>query len=208
MTPIFYIYGFIFMLLLIINVAARVYDFKSTHNTVESPHIVQRVGYNMMFIPTIVVGLMVLIGIIMKDTEMTIVSSVMTIIFLTLVYFTRRKFRRLYKETDEYFFLDGQYVAYQVDFEDIVDWVPFSKQIGVLDRTIENSPYICVNLKFANPEILLRKLAEMTFSGKFNQTVDSTPEDPNREQEFIDFLQKNGYEHIIEEIMQEYSLNE
>ena len=207
MNPLFYAYGFIFLLLLIINIAARSYDSKQTHKKVESPHIVQRIGYNMMFVPTVVVGLMVLIGMMLKDTEMTIVSAFFTLIFFTLLYFIRRKFRRLYREKDEYFFLDGQYIAFQVEYEDIIDWIPLSKQIGVRDGTTEDDLYICINLKFAEPEILFRKLLEMTFAGKFKNTDGSTSEDPTCEQESIDFLQKQGYGHIVEKVRQEYSVN-
>ena len=208
MRPLVYFYGFIFMLLLIIYLAARLYDAKSTHRKVESPHIIQRIGYNMLFIPAGVIGLMVLIGALMRDTEMIIVSSVLTIVFLTLLYFTLRKFKRLYVERDEYFFLDGQYVAFQVDYEDIVDWIPLSKQVGVRDGTIEDNYYICINLKFAEPEILFRKLTEMTLAGKFKDTDGSTPDDPNREQELIQFLEKNGYSHIVEEVSKEFTLTE
>lgn len=208
MRPLVYFYGFIFMLLLIIYLAARLYDAKSTHRKVESPHIIQRIGYNMLFIPAGVVGLMVLIGALMRDTEMIIVSSVLTIVFLTLLYFTRRKFKRLYVERDKYFFLDGQYVAFQVEYEDIVDWIPLSKQVGVRDGTIEDNYYICINLKFAEPEILFRKLTEMTFAGKFKDTDGSTPDDPKREQELISFLEKNGYSHIVEEVSKEFTLTE
>lgn len=207
MIPIFYAYGFIFLLLLIINIAARIYDSKQKHKKVESPHIVQRIGYKMMFVPTVVVGLMVLVGMRVKDTQMTIVSSFFTLIFFTLLYFIRRKFRRLYREKDEYFFLDGQYIAFQMEYEDIIDWIPLSKQIGVRDGTTEDDLYICINLKFAEPEILFRKLLEMTFAGKFKNTDGSTSEDSTREQELIDFLQKQGYGHIVEKVRQEYSLN-
>lgn len=207
MNPLFYAYGFIFLLLLIINIAARIYDSKQTHKKVESPHIVQHIGYNMMFVPTVVVGLMVLIGMMMKDTEMTIVSSFFTLIFFALLYFIRRKFRRLYREKDKYFFLDGQYISFQVEYEDIIDWIPLSKQIGVRDGTTDDDLYICINLKFAEPEILFRKLLEMTFAGKFKNTDGSTSEDPTREQELIDLLQKQGYGHIVEKVRQEYSIN-
>lgn len=94
MNPLFYAYGFIFLLLLIINIAARIYDSKQTHKKVESPHIVQRIGYNMMFVPTVVVGLMVLIGMMMKDTEMTIVSSFFTLIFFYAALFHSAKIQK------------------------------------------------------------------------------------------------------------------
>lgn len=184
------------------------YASKSTHKKVESPDIIQRGGYYLAIIPAVLFGLMSLLGLLISNTHMFITCALMTLMFVGLAYFVRRKFKNLYTETEDYFFLNGQHLSFQVEYDDIIDWMPFSKQIGVRDGTIENSPYICVNLKFSEPEILLRKLAEMTFAGDFKDTVGSTAEDPNREQELTDFFHKNGYSHIVEEVMQEVSLNE
>lgn len=206
--PRFYIYAFIFILTFIINTIGRVHAFKSAYKKIEMPSIIQRVGYNMMFIPTIVIILLTIFSLFSDDLEFLIVCSIMTVVFLIITYFTRRKFRRLYRETEEHFIMNGQYLAFQVEYDDIVDWIPLPKQIGVLDGTREDGPYLCLHYKFADLEILLRKLAEMTFAGKFPQTDENKMDDPYREQELIDHLQKHGYGHIIEEVKQDVSLSE
>lgn len=54
--------------------------------------------------------------------------------------------KRSIKNKEEYFMLLDEYSAYQVYYKAIV-----------------------MNLGFADPEILLKKLAEMTFAGKFTK---------------------------------------
>ena len=54
--------------------------------------------------------------------------------------------KRSIKNKEEYFMLIDEYSAYQVYYKAIV-----------------------MNLVFADPEILLKKLAEMTFAGKFTK---------------------------------------
>ena len=66
-------------------------------------------------------------------------------------------------------------------YENITDWVPLKKQIGVLDSTQEHDVYVVVNFAFHDPEILLTKLAEMIFSGELK---------PNKEKEFAAHLEK------------------
>lgn len=56
--------------------------------------------------------------------------------------------------------------------------------------------------------IALRKLTEMTFSEKFRQADPSQSDDPNREQEWMDHLRKNGYGYIIEEFLKEQPSSE
>lgn len=131
----------------------------------------------------------------------------------SLVFFTRRKFKAYYEETADYFLLGGHlrrkhHLAYHVYYENITDWVPLPKKIGVLDKTRTDNKYIYINFAFAKPEILLRELKEMTFSGKFNQTDSSQSDDPNREQEFMDHLRKNRYGHLVEEFLKEQQSSE
>lgn len=81
-------------------------------------------------------GFHALLGVIMRDTEMTIVSAIIGLgIFTPIVYFTRRKFKKYYEENEDYFYLHEQYLVNRVYYENITDWVPLKKQIGVLDST-------------------------------------------------------------------------
>src|SRR5699024_7975748 len=113
-----------------------------------------------------------------------------------------------YEETADHFLLAGHrrknhHFVYCVYYENIIDWVPLSKRIGVLDKTRIDNKYIYINFAFSKPEILLKELTEMTFSGKFNQADSSQSDDSNREQEFINHLRKNHYGHLIDEFLKE-----
>lgn len=133
----------------------------------------------------------------MRDTEMTIVSAIIGFgIFTPIVYFTRRKFKKYYEENEDYFYLHEQYLVNRVYYENITDWVPLKKQIGVLDSTQEHDVYVVVNFAFHDPEILLTKLAEMIFAGKLKK---------KNEKEFIDHLEKNGYGYIVEPYLKDFS---
>lgn len=180
---------------------------------IEMPDKIQRIGLGLMVFVTCLMGFMTIFGLMVRDAEMAIVSFVITAIFATLVFFIRRKFKAYYEETADYFLLQGhlrknRYLAYRVYYENITDWVPLSNKIGVLDQTRTDSKYIYINFAFAKPEILLRELTEMTFSGKFNQADSSQSDDPNREQEFVDHLRKNRYGHLIEEFSKEQHSSE
>jgi uncharacterized protein YlbG (UPF0298 family) len=80
---------------------------------------------------------------------------------------------------------------------------PFLKKIGVVDPTQREDFYVVVNFVFHDPETLLRKLTELTFGKKFKREYGSQLDDPYREQEFIDHLEKNNYGYIMEEFLQE-----
>src|SRR5690625_2626378 len=158
-------------------------------------------------------GFMTVFGLLLRNAEMAIVCFVITACLAALVFFTRRKFKAYYEETADSFQLKGHlrgghHFAYRVYYENITDWVPLSKKIGVLDKTRTDNMYIYINFSFSDTEILLRKLTEMTFSGKFNQAAPSQSDNPNREQEFMDHLRKNGYGYLIEEFLKEQHSSE
>lgn len=164
------------------------------------PSIIQRVALGIQVALTFLMVLMALLGVIMRDTEMTIVSAIIGLgIFTPIVYFTRRKFKKYYEENEDYFYLHEQYLVNRVYYENITDWVPLKKQRGVLDSTQELDVYVVVNFAFHNPEILLTKLAEMIFSGELK---------PNKEKEFAAHLEKNGYGYIVEPYLKDFSPSE
>lgn len=173
-------------------------------NDIGLPSIIQRAGLGVHVFITWFAGLASILGsIYYRDAEMATVFMVLMLICATLVFFTRRKFKKYYAESDDYFLVKTYPRATRVYYDDISDWEPLSKKIRVLDKTRKDNRYVCVFFKFSEPERLLRKLTEMTFAGKFNQSGSSHSEDPNREQELINHLRKNGYEYIIEEVLEE-----
>lgn len=189
---------FIFILMFVLNTVRRYLAHKSVQRKVELPSKIQRIGLKVqLFLPFITAPLAIM-GFVLQDIGFAIASLVLTLAFVVITFFTYRKFKKIYEENDEYFLLNGQYFIHVVRYENIIDWVPLDKQIGVLDKTKEEDVYYCVNLNYSNPKILLEKLAEMTFSGKFNAS-----DDKNHEQELINFLQKHGYGNILEEFSKE-----
>lgn len=141
--------------------------------------------------------LLVITGYFSGDFEFLIVSIIMLIVFLLITYFTRRKFRRYYEETDTHFVLKGQHEYVTVEYENIIDWIPLKKKIGIKDKTQYSDRYITVQYKYSDPEILLKTLGEMVEAGQFQKTDSAEANDPNRKQEFIDHLEQNGYRDLV-----------
>lgn len=160
------------------------------------PNRVELFGLKVLEGLTLLCGLIAILGLVRKELEMVIVSSFITLIFGVLAYFSRRKFKKFYSETNEHFLLKNDYREYKVSYKDIINWKKSSKKIGILDQTQAEQKYIYVTFKYFKPEILLRKLAEMIFTKQFAK---SETNDPYREQEFIKHLKKNGYQYIIDE---------
>lgn len=197
MPPIVFRMVLIFGLIFILNTIRLTFSGRAVKNKVEKPSIIQRVALGIQVALTFLMVFMALLGVIMRDTEMTIVSAIIGFgIFTPIVYFTRRKFKKYYEENEDYFYLHEQYLVNRVYYENITDWVPLKKQIGVLDSTQEHDVYVVVNFAFHDPEILLTKLAEMIFAGKLKK---------KNEKEFIDHLEKNGYGYIVEPYLKDSS---
>lgn len=200
MPPIVFRMVLIFGLIFILNTIRLTFAGRAVKNKVEKPSIIQRVALRIQVALTFLMVFMALLGVIMRDTEMTIVSAIIGLgIFTPIVYFTRRKFKKYYEENEDYFYLHEQYLVNRVYYENITDWVPLKKQIGVLDSTQEHDVYVVVNFAFHDPEILLTKLAEMIFSGELK---------PNKEKEFAAHLEKNGYGYIVEPYLKDFSPSE
>lgn len=193
---------FIFILMFVLTTLRFLFAGRARNNKIEKPSFIQRFALGAQVAVTALMAFMVFMGLILKDSEMIIVGSVIVIIFAAILFGTRRKFKRFYRENEEYFYLDQQYVVDRVYYEDITDWIPLRKRIGVLDPLQAEDTYVVVNFAFHDPEILLTHLAEMTFAGKFKQSDEDKSDDPYREQEFIDHLQKNGYGHIVERFIE------
>lgn len=193
----------IFIIMFVTTTLRFVFQGISVKNKIEIPSKFQRFFLGVQVVLTGLMAFFTLIGLLMKDTEMTIMFFVMTVIFSAILYGIRRKFKRYYEENEDFFYLNGQYMVDRVYYENITDWIPLKKQIAVVDPTQREDFYVVVNFVFHDPEILLRKLTEMTFAKKFKWEEGSPSDDPYREQEFIDHLEKNGYGYIIEEFLQE-----
>lgn len=148
---------------------------------------------------TVFVALFALMGIISGETEMAIVFSVMTLIFFGIVLILKREFNMTYEENDEYFIYYYKNTEYKVYYENIVNWEPGHNEIRIMDETKPEQKWIRVNVAMIKPNILLRKIADMTFAGKYEVAGDINHPDPKREYEIINFLKQYHYDHLVED---------
>lgn len=148
-------------------------------------------------------ALLTVLGFFIQETEMTIAFLVLTVISTGIVMVLKRQYDISYQENSEYFILNAQQKEYKVFYENIVDWQPAFNEIRVLDETNSDNEYIRVNIAMLKPEILLRKISEMTFEGKFHSFDDEYFEDPTREYQITNYLIQNNYGYLIEDYVEE-----
>ncbi|MBP1968522.1 type IV secretory pathway VirB6-like protein [Virgibacillus natechei] len=149
------------------------------------------------------------LGFLTKVTEMALAFGVIAVVTLAAVILLKRAYNTSYEENFEYFILISRNKENQVFYENIIDWQPSFNEIKILDKTKSDKKYIRVNIKFFKPEILLRKMADMAFDGKFN-TIN--PEDPTRKIDTVYYLVDNRYGYLVEDyvdkIENKYQLND
>lgn len=184
-------------LFFVLNTLRQVIIRRERLHLIEYPAKLQRGGHKVMIVLNFLAVLLVITGYFSGDFEFLIVSIVMLIVFLLITYFTRRKFRRYYEETDTHFVLKGQHEYVTVEYENIIDWIPLKKKIGIKDKTQYSDRYITVQYKYSDPEILLKNLSKMVEAGQFQKTDSAEVNDPNRKQEFINHLKQNDYGDLV-----------
>lgn len=166
-------------------------------DNVQKPGNLNRFIQNLFIFLTVMMFFFSALGLMMQDTEMTIVFAVVGLIFLVITLALRRAHMISYEENEEYFILKNKGKTYKVFYKDITDWQPAYNEIEILDETQLEEQYIRVNISIFKPEILLRKIADMAMEGKFNQ------ESQFRQIETIDFLQHNNYGYLVEDYLEQ-----
>ena len=143
---------------------------------------------------TILIGLLAMVGVVTQNTEMAVVCSVITLIFLGVNFWIRQEYNLTYEENEDYFIATIKGKEYKVYYHHIVDWQPGYNEILISDQTKEEE-YIKVNISIFKPIILLKKIADMTFEGKFieDDIIDATKED-----ELVQFYKSYNYSSLIE----------
>lgn len=141
--------------------------------------------------------LFAILGIVMKEAEMAVVFGCLALFILVVTLFLKSALNTSYQENNEYFILKIRNKKYQVFYENIVDWKPSYNEIAILDQTNTVEEYIRVNIKIFKPEILLRKIADMAFEGKFNNL-----ENQHREVETVNYLIKYNYSYLVEDYIE------
>ena len=144
---------------------------------------------------TILIGLLAILGVVTQNTEMAVVCSVITLIFLGVNFWIRQEYNLTYEENEDYFIATIKGKEYKVYYHHIVDWQPGYNEILISVQTKEEE-YIKVNISIFKPIILLKKIADMTFEGKF---IEDDTKDATREYELVQFYESYNYSFLIED---------
>lgn len=171
---------------------------KQTKN-VQTPGKFDHFLLKLLTVITIFSAIFTIIGLAIRETEMTIAFLVLTLIFMGIVWLLKSKYNISYQEDSESFLLKTKKKEVQVFYKDIIDWQPGFNEIKILDETKSDNKYIRVNIAMLKPETLLRKIVEMTFEGKFYNPDEDYSMDPMRENEILNFLIMNHYDELIED---------
>lgn len=142
--------------------------------------------------------IMLILGIMAKKKELILVSGGLMFFIFVIIIFLNKAYNTSYQENNDFFIIKLKDKIHQVNYSDICDWKPTYNEISILDKTKDNGKFIRVNIIFFKPEILLRKVADMTFSEKFKRK-DPHSEDPKREREIVNFLRNTNYGYLIED---------
>lgn len=155
---------------------------------------------------TIFMGLMAIIGLLIREIEMAIVFGVMTAIFLAIMLWLRYEYKMTYQENDEFFIYNHKKKEYKVYYDDIEDWAQGHNEIKILDKTKPDENFIRVNIAMIKPNILLRKIADMTFEGRFEYPGPIDSPDPKRQYEIVNYLAHNNYGHLVEDYAEQLNI--
>lgn len=168
-------------------------------NNVQKPGKLQGFIVNFFVVLNSFLIFFAIVGIFMKETEMALAFAGLALFFLVVILFLKRAYNISYQENAEYFILKSRNKEYQVYYENIIDWQPSFNEIAILDKTTSEKKYIRVNIRLFKPEILLRRIVEMAFDGKFSNLDQAYTEDPNREVETVNYLINNQYGYLVED---------
>lgn len=172
-------------------------------NNVQKPGKLERVIVTFLMFLNAFVILFAVLGMVMKETEMAIVFGCLALIFLGAILLLKRAHNTSYQENTEYFILKTGKKEYQVFYENIIDWQPSYNGIALLNKTKSDREYIKVNIKMFKPVILLRKIADMAFDGKFKDLDLIYMEIQNRKAETISYLVDHQYGYLVEDYVKQ-----
>lgn len=148
-------------------------------------------------------------GIIINDLEVAIVFAVVMFICSLLTTSIQRKYDMTYQETDEYLIMTIKGDKYKVYYDNISDWQWNLSVIFIQDESWSENDFLNIHCRLLRPEILITKLIEMAFSGKFprrdgiypDHSVDSN--DPTRGKELVRMIKYDAYYYLLDEKFKE-----
>lgn len=180
---------------------------KRIHNP-KTKNGIQKPGKLTGFITKIIIFIdviffiMFILGIMSKETDITLVSGGVALFILALIFFLKRAYDITYQENNEYFIVSSGKTSHQIRFADIINWKSTYNEISVLDKNQTDGKFVRINMVLFKPEILLRKIADMTFDGKFKREKETFVEDPNRELEIVNYLTNMKYGYLIKDYIE------
>lgn len=176
----------------------KVYKPKYEDNVQKPGRLERAIVVFLMFLDFfVIVG--ALAGVLMEETEMTLVFGILALILFTCIIILQRAHNTSYQENYEYFILKSNNKEYQVFYENIIDWQPAYNEISVLDASRTDGKYIRVNIKMFKPEILLRKITDMAFDEKFKGP---NADDPYKKAETVYYIANNGYGYLVDDYLE------
>ena len=155
-----------------------------------------------ILIDVLLVG-MFLIGLTGKVYDLAVVSGILVIVLTGIIVLLKHSYNMSYQENNKGLILKKGNTEYKVLLDNIVDWKPGFNEIGILDKSRSDGKFVNINITILRPEILLRRLADMTFEGKFHTDDKKYFEDPNRERELLYFLVNNKYDYLIKDYIKD-----
>lgn len=179
---------------------------KVASDGVQTPGGFDRFLLNLITGLTIFAGLMAILGAIMREAEMSIVLAVLTVIFLAILMWLRYEYKMTYQENDDFFIYTHKKKEYKVYYDNIDNWAQGHNEIKISDETQPDKKFIRVNIAMIKPNILMRKIADMTFSGKFEASGGIDHSDPKRQHEILNFLIQNGYGHLVKDYVKQLNI--
>lgn len=175
-------------------------------NKEQKPGKLQKIALAILIAITVVFALMAVLGLVMNEFEMAIVSSILTLVMIAISVYVKYALKTSYQENTEYIILKSKNKESKVFYKDIVDWKTSLNEIIVFDGSGVDNKGVKINIVFFKPEILLRTIADMTFEGKFQDIYKNSIKDPNREKEIVNFLVGSNYGYLIEDYIEEIKL--
>src|SRR5699024_2448141 len=144
-------------------------------NHTKNVHTPERLDHFLLLLLTFIAilsAIFMIIGLFIRETEMTIAFLVLTLVFLGIVWFLKSKYDISYQEDSESFLLKTKKIEVQVFYKDIIDWQPGFNEIKIIDETKPNNEYIRVNISMIIYKIVILKIVEMSIEGKFYRADD------------------------------------
>lgn len=146
---------------------------------------------------------MFLLSLVGKIYDMAVVSGIFVIVLTGIIVLLKHSYNMSYQENNKGLILKKGNTEYKVLLDNIVDWKPGFNEIGILDKSRSDGKFVNINITILRPEILLRRLADMTFEGKFRTDDKKYLEDSNREKELLYFLINNKYDYLIKDYIKD-----